>query len=393
MFLKYSRIFNFFFIKQLFFAFFLLNFSFLFTSCNIFRVQLTEKYGSPLPLQVEIPAVYEMLQVACALSPVLQNDSNLINKNSNYYNEVIQNFEQYSEHKLVKKLEKKLKNDSYRNGQILLRLMSLNYRFNENNKIIKHQQYKFPFFINIIPLPFFNINTHKRLLQNFSEETNFPKFYEQHRPFYDSLVQQSFIFADYMKMKYWCEKNFDRKINSYRIVFSPLTSGFHNTMHWSNRSKKNSQAIMFLAPPMFPQEMRNKFSISILSGLYSRTVFTEINHNYVNPVSEKYIIKISNSFKNLEEWNVHEYFYNTAYETFNEYLTWAIFSLYVYEEFNSTDFRTINLITEKYMENKRKFVKFSEFNKFLLNLYLSQNQTKTIEEMYPEIIEWILKEK
>jgi len=144
---------------------------------------------------------------------------------------------------------------------------------------------------------------------------------------------------------------------------------------------------------MFPQEMRNKFSISILSGLYSRTVFTEINHNYVNPVSEKYIIKISNSFKNLEEWNVHEYFYNTAYETFNEYLTWAIFSLYVYEEFNSTDFRTINLITEKYMENKRKFVKFSEFNKFLLNLYLSQNQTKTIEEMYPEIIEWILKEK
>lgn len=120
-------------------------------------------------------------------------------------------------------------------------------------------------------------------------------------------------------------------------------------------------------------------------GRYSLYLFTEIDHNYVNPVSYEYIDKVNSAFADIDKWNNQEA-YRTPYDTFNEYMTWAVFTLYAYERYTEVEFNSIKEIAINIMENRR-FVKFSDFNSKLLDLYKAGNGTK-VESLFPEILTW-----
>jgi len=43
------------------------------------------------------------------------------------------------------------------------------------------------------------------------------------------------------------------------------------------------------------------------------------------------------------------------------------------------------------MENRRGFIKFREFEDYLINIYKNRADNEKIEDLYPQIIDWISK--
>lgn len=159
-----------------------------------------------------------------------------------------------------------------------------------------------------------------------------------------------------------------------------MVYGSHCANHFSDNNF--NQSVMFIGPPY----TTDKYTKSVLQGLVGRMVFTEIDHNYVNPLSNIYIKDINNLFANVTEWNSMKYKdYSTPLSTFNEYATFAFYSLYVMDHYSENDSDIIISKMEKTME-RRGFIKFAEFNKKLMTLY-STHPHLTAKELYSILLQ------
>jgi len=121
--------------------------------------------------------------------------------------------------------------------------------------------------------------------------------------------------------------------------------------------------------------------------IFSRIVFAEIDHNYVNPITDQYLDRVNSVFSDIQKWNDQNDYYPTPYSTFNEYMTWSVFTLYAYDRYKNDNFNVINQKTLNTMAN-RKFVLFEQFSDKLLELYLNREEGETIPDLYPDILEW-----
>jgi len=187
------------------------------------------------------------------------------------------------------------------------------------------------------------------------------------------------------KMWTWLEKEFPNKYDAYKIVLSPLINGAHNTQKYS--ANGFTEIAMFVCGVEREKE-QNK---NLLEGIMSGIVFTEIDHNYVNPVSDKYAKQIDEVFKERTKWtdsSENANLYNSSYAVFNEYMTHALFCLYAYLNYSKDDFEKVNKLREDLMITKRGFLRFKEFNNELLKLYISKKQGETVTDLYPKILQW-----
>ena len=126
---------------------------------------------------------------------------------------------------------------------------------------------------------------------------------------------------------------------------------------------------------------------SAREGLLSRVVFTEIDHNYVNPTTWDHWFRVGGTFHRRELWN-RQNGYADPMSTFNEYMTWAVFLLYAAETYDTAAFEEIKRVTVDSMENRRRFVRFGAFTDAALGLYRSRNEGETIPDLYPAILTW-----
>ena len=85
-----------------------------------------------------------------------------------------------------------------------------------------------------------------------------------------------------------------------------------------------------------------EYNQNVNEMLESRVVFTEIDHNFVNPLSDKKIDIINKVFADRNRWTKEgngTSAYESAYSVFNEYMTWGLFSLYCLDNFPNNDAR------------------------------------------------------
>ena len=125
----------------------------------------------------------------------------------------------------------------------------------------------------------------------------------------------------------------------------------------------------------------------------SRVIFTEIDHNYVNPVSDQFIPSINQSFSNRNKWALGEITdaYSNPYMIFNEYMTYAVYTLYIYDNYSHSELQSYLPRLENQMEKDRGFINFKKFNQTLLNHY-KQNPKIQMTELYEFILNWALLE-
>jgi len=322
----------------------------------------------------EVPEVQELVHIIIALTPKGITDNNMVNHESDYYKEVMAHFGPYKTDSIIAEFEKMIKGNYSH-----VKMDACGFYF-DDTKIKKDKMYDR---LNWTSKNF--IEPHVKELQEFAEKTGFRAFYKSHQPYYASLIKLINTQIPILQQWSWLEKNFPLKYDNYRITFSPLVNGGHSTNHFEMGDFK--QTVMFISGPIEKTIVNEK----VTEGLMSRVVFTEIDHNYVNPISDQYLAAIDHAFANREIWAKKggpADSYSSLYSVFNEYMTWAVFTLYASDHYNTEDFKRINEDVEKRMTDIRGFSNFRKFNEKMLELYKSKPKTAGIATLYPAILEW-----
>ncbi len=342
----------------------------LMTACS--QLQNYENYD------VEIPPAFELANIMVALTQFGKTDDNIVKKGTNYHEAVIKYFLPYQDHPAIKKLTQIFNGD--RNANYIA---YHDWRTGSYEAEFVGKQLKFRSLIRIRN----TFKKHADLIEDFANFSSFLEFYNQHKPLFQRYVNQYKNAVSIGDMWQWMEFQFPQRYDGYKIVMSPLIGGFHNTI----RTKSGKETIMFVnVPDAF---INQKDLSSIEKGNMVRTVLTEIDHNYVNPVSDNWHRAINDGLANLDCWNQNIGGYDSPVRTFNEYMTWAVFSIYLREKFDTEAFEEVNSLQANFMADRRGFVKFREFNSYLLELYANKNKSEKIPDLYPQAVEWFKKQQ
>lgn len=338
---------------------------------------------------VEIPKSYELLQIAYSLTETFQQDKNLVEKSTSYYKDVDLYFSQYKNHKLIEDLDKYIKADVNRSNYLGNRLLSLNYDVREDNRLICNEMlnFNYPFLFKLYTADYFLVMENIDLINDFANKTNFAAFYNAHERYYSRLIFYYEQLCNFKNMKNWLERKFATNYSSYRIIFSPLTGGFHNTVWFEDKKKGVKQSIMFVAAPHEIQIPAGD-DFEIEAAKMARMVFTEIEHNYVNILTNSYSEQLKLAMPDYKAWcKGVKSGYPSSNEVFNEYMTWSVFNLYALDTYTTKNVDTIIQIVTRQMHG-RGFNRFTAFNNKLLELYKAKSKPP-IDKLYEPMLEWM----
>lgn len=328
----------------------------------------------------EVPEVYELANIAIAISKYGQESPYRVYKHGDYYQRVMEHFLPFEDHPLFDEINY---SDASLTDYYSFRENSLAYTFEENR---------------LIPGGIFppgsiwgrrdqvdEFSRNLSLLEDFAETSGFRTFYAENVEFYQSQSNAYREAAPVTDMWQWLENRFEASFDSYRVVFSPLIYASHSTQQFHNNEL--SQTIMFMCGPDIYEN--DGFSPDVQEGLIAKLLFTEIDHNYVGSVTREFRSEIENAFTPASDWNSQEnsQIYNSALGTFDEYMTWSVFLLYASETYPQEVFEPVKDYTVDSMVQRRAFVRFDAFSDTLLSLY-SESTTPMIADLYPGIINW-----
>jgi hypothetical protein len=341
-------------------------------------------------IAVEVPASYELVQIAFSLTETFQLNNDLLNRNTSYYRDVDLYFSKFKNHELIKKIDKYIAyNDASRSNMYNSRFYSLFYDINDDNRLVKNGMVipKYPMLLKLYNSDYFILMENTDLINDFAKKTNFIAFYNSHKSYYTKLIELSNQLCQFDNMKDWMEQKFANKYSSYRIIFSPLTGGSHNTVHIEDIKKGVNQAIMFVCAPDENLQVTDK-DFEIKAGQMARVVFTEIDHNYVNPLTDRYETLLISAMPSYKAWNSQKVkYYSSSNSVFNEYMTWGVFNLYALDTYSKENMVTIIQTVEQQML-RRNFHRFPAFNEKLMVIYKEKSKP-TIEQLYEPMLEWV----
>ena len=340
-------------------------------------------------VKYDIPEVYELANIIWTLSPSGNNAKDL-NKESKYYKELLTYFKPYLNHPIFKALD--LPDSLYFNSYYNFRENS--FAFNFKNSISTNLLYNGPYYY-VYGDEYADSSLFgklKPLVEDFAKKSNFKAFYKKNTAYYRQQIKREGELLPVKQMWTWLEVQFpNTKYHSYRIVFSPLIGGSHSTQNYRsyNNKKLFAESVMFICNTD-RVDNNNTLSEKKREGIMSGIVFTEIDHNYVNIVSNKFRKVIDSIFSNRDTWTNKgnsSSFYGKPVSVFNEYMTWSVFCLYILDNYDKEEADFIINERETRMVEKRNFIKFNKFNKALIK-FRHDNKDLKVFELYPYILDW-----
>lgn len=342
----------------------------------------------------DIPETYELANIIWTLSPSGRKVTDL-NTNGDYYKKVIEYFRPFQNHPIFKSLS--FPDSIYSEKYYDFRENSFAFNFKDqksgstNCKLLFNGPYYFVYGNELSNSSLFG--KLKPLIEDFANKSKFRKFYIQNTNFYKKEILRQTELMPVKKMWNWLETEFPKtKYNSYRVIFSPLISGTHSTQNYTSAVNYPiffTEAVMFVCGPD-RYDARKELTEKQKEGLLSGIVFTEIDHNYVNPATNKYSKLIDSIFLNRSLWakkSTSADFYRNGISVFNEYMTHSVFCLYISDNYDKESADYIISNREALMIDKRNFIRFKEFNQELIRLRQENRNLKTVE-LYPLILNW-----
>ena len=331
---------------------------------------------------VEIPQVYELVNIIYALTPNGKTDNDIVRQGTSYYDEVLAYFNGFDQHPVVNTFDSLLKTDNYH----VIKMDAYAFDLTKSNNIKPSDIY------NVVSWGEVNtLRPYVAQLEDFAQKTDFAAFYRSNQALYQAQIKTYQDTIDTQEMKLWLGRNFpDTQYNALKIIFSPLVNGNQSSTHFENDGFKELQAHVNYP---YKGEWLQQYSPELIALLRGDIVFTELNHGYINPESEKevYADDIRKAFQKMDDWIETDKpagNYNSAYACFNEYMNWALVSLRYADHVQAEDLPGLVKGVEQMMVNNRGFKKFPEFNQFLLKLYQSRSKEQVLADLYPSIIDW-----
>jgi len=319
---------------------------------------------------VHFPEAYELANIVLAITPYGKSDRWEVNKNGPYYKEVMAWFDKYSKHALVAKVNySREKWENY----LSFRTDSYVFDFNKDNRLVRRKNFHAnkgfnPFEENI------------ELLNDFVSRSQFRQFYKKHLSYYQKLAKSYLASQRYPEMIGFLEQEFGKSQNSvdYAIALSPLVGRMncHRTVEGISTD--------FITVPDYllnGQTMNNVSEEELASGTHM--LFTELDHGFVNPVTAQYGKLLKASF-DVSKWDKGSGYEKYEQATFNEYMTWGVYDLYVRTYFPAV----ADKVCAKWaLQNEtRGFYASSLFNTELAALYNKRKTGERISDLYPALL-------
>ncbi len=348
-------------------------------------------------IEFEIPEVYELANIIWTLSPSGERATDL-NKGGEYYKRMMAYFKPYIHHPVFKALD--FPDSLYAAKYYEFRENSFAFNFQDpqlgasNTALLFNGPYYYVYGNELADSSLFG--KLKPLVEDLARRSNFRKFFKDNLNYYKKDIEREKELLPVKQMWTWLEEQFPRsKYQSYKIVLSPLIGGSHSTQNYATYNKTGwfRESVMFICNTGRYDTMTS-LTEKQKEGLMSGIVFTEIDHNYVNPATGKYTKSIDSIFSNRGVWTKQSSssdFYTNPVSVFNEYMTHAVFCLYILDTYDkpTADFVIDN--REQLMVNRRNFTRFKQFDKELIRVRQEHKDMK-VADLYPYILDWCRKQ-
>jgi len=362
---------------------------FLFLSITIFaqdKVNFTEEFKKENQGKstVEINEVKELLTIMLAITDFGLENDDMFEQKGDYYQRVLKHFKPYKEEEIIKTMNSLLMKNPL---EYIFFTGNAQTYFFKNDVLIPNNAYILPANkVANVKIEVNPITTYKKEIEDFAKKSHFNEFYKYEKPFYDKIISDYEKYSNLRKQWNWLEKNFDTKINSYIVYTSALINGLNYTGGYENN---NFHLIEMVLPTIQKVEGRSEKNSEAFN---TRSMFTEIDHNYVEKPSVKYKEELNIALRERDKWvNTKAYgteYYPDGFKVFNEYMTYGVFILYA-EEIYKSDTKLLQEINNEVnsVMIDRGFIKMKEFNEELKSLR-NKNKKKKIDQLYPELIKW-----
>lgn len=321
--------------------------------------------------QIEIPETYELANIILALTQYGKTDKWEVQKNTEYYKEVIKYFEPVKHHPLL---------DSVNYSRELweeylsFRTDAVAFSFDSAGSLKKD----FEFFTNQGHNPF---DRYIDLVNDFVVKSHFRVFFNEHKKFYNYIIQ------NYEKYNYIAEtvsfldtiigQRIENKNSTYKIILSPLVY----RMNCHRELREHVVADFPSATEDFVNGVDNDNNIEDRLNS-NHLIFTEKDHEYINPITSKYATLVAANFA-TRYWDN-----NSGYEgqnSFNEYMTWAVYELFLEEHFPAYA-KKLSLYWQ-YQNASRGFFAQNIFSDRVKVLY-RKNKGMKFEQIYEPLLRW-----
>ena len=334
-----------------------------------FLTVLTVTGYSQREIKVEMTESYELSNIILALTRYGRTDKWDVQKVSPYYDEVLKYFEPVKNHPLLDSV-----NYSRKDWKKFLGFRTDMYAFSfDKNGILKRD---FPF-NSFGPQ---EVDKNIDLINDFVTKSNYRVFYRNHLDRYKKIESNYKEYYFLNKSKLFLDKIGEKSRDdskNYIIAISPLVGGQN-----CHRDIDSLTTVDFpnISRDLILGELDNNIETRVVEN---HSIFTEMDHGYINPISEKYADLIAANF-DLSKWDKESGY--SGINSFNEYMTWAVYDLFIKENF--PDMADSISLQWQYQNASRGFIGQNLFAKKLSELYFSKKGKQRIEDLYLPLLRW-----
>ncbi len=316
---------------------------------------------------VRLSEAYELANIILALTDYGKSDPYEVNQRGTYYQEVRAYFDQFTHHPLLAQVNySRDKWESY----LSFRTDAYAFAFDSTNRLARVIDFQ----TNKGFTPF---DEQLRLINDFVRLSNFRQFYQTHLPHYQRLATNYLQSQHYNEMLQFLENELGerKELTTYAIIISPLVGRMncHRTVAGVGTD--------FSTLPDFVIDGKTSDRATpeeIASGLHM--LFTELDHAFVNPVTDQYAALVNDTFA-ASQWDLGSGYEKHRHGTFNEYMTWAVYDLFVHGYFPAV----ADAVSQDWaLQNEtRGFFASSLFNRELRRLYDTRQKGQQLIDIYP----------
>lgn len=327
---------------------------------------------------VDYPETYELANIILALTEYGKTDKWEVRQGFDYYDKVQEYFEPVNGHPLLDSVN--YSRDKWESF-LSFRTDSYAFQFDENNQLKR----TIDFYANKGFQPF---DDHLELINDFVQKSNFRAFFAQNKDYYDA-VSKRYKKTQYLnEMKTFLTKEFGEQYSSdkkYTIVLSP----FVYRMNCHRDIDSTITADFITIPTYVLSDTITTNEKDIATSIHN--LFTEMDHGYVNPTTTQWKELVAKNFDanlwdNESGYNDSDGYDDSGSAVFNEYMTWAVYDLFLKEYFpNLADEVGLNW---SFQNESRGFEYPQLFTQQLMTLYNQKEDDETLKDLYPKMLEW-----
>lgn len=212
---------------------------------------------------------------------------------------------------------------------------------------------------------------HRDLIASFGRESRAMAFFDAQRGTLEDSRLTLAVAVDLADMQTWLETQFVARPGAMTVFVSPVTGGWNFT----NLDPKTPR--LWVPAAARPATPYDRFRIV-------RAIFTEMDHNYVNPATARLAPSAFGFMTEANGWATPQAWldYGTAELIVNEYMTFSAFLAYAQDRLAGEDLARTETDTRRLMEPRG----FPQFARFADAVSGERRRGISLEALYPAVM-------